>query len=99
MQTTPPQAPIPVRIVPRTWKPTVAGILDIVSGASTIIAAFVILFIVLVINSASNWAGISEEDFAPFTMGTVVALGFVFAVIGAALGALQIVGGIFSLQR
>lgn len=83
----------------KTWKPTTAGILTIIGGATGIgIGVLVILFGGLV-GLGSALAGALGE---PALVGILGGLGKVIGTIGGGiigLGAVAIVGGIFALKR
>lgn len=71
----------------QTWKPTVAGIISIVSGASGVIIGSVIAVIG---GSAAWYAGI------PFLVPRIMALIGVPMIV---LGVVAIVGGIYAVRR
>jgi hypothetical protein len=84
-----------------TWKPMVAGILDIVCGAMRIIGAIAVLagimFFIPVATSVGpgpvpdmpNWM-------IPGVLSTILIIGLIFLLI---VGILPIIGGIYALQR
>jgi hypothetical protein len=86
---------------PRTWKPTVAGILDIVGGALSILGAIALLLGILFFMPISSSTG---PDLVP-EMGCWMIPGIVEAIIVIAavylliVGVLPIVGGIYALRR
>jgi len=85
----------------RTWKPTIAGILNIVSGAFFIVGGITVLGL-LGQPIAMSWA-----DYVMYSMGlggtpstslvdtTIVALGTVLIIPGV----VSIIGGIYSTRR
>ena len=87
--------------VQKTWKPTVAGILNIVGGALRIIGAIALLigvmfFIPVAVTGGpgpvpdmSNWV-------IPGVLSTILVIGVVFLLI---VGILPIIGGIYAIQR
>ena len=85
--------------VKKTWKPVVAGILDIIEGAFSIMGAFLLLIASAVISAGSSWAGLNESDFGTMTAASVAAVILVIAIIIALLAILEIIGGIFALRR
>ena len=85
--------------VKQTWKPTVAGIFQILDGAGTIILSFFLLAGTIVMSQAASWAGFNEQDFAPMTLGAVVGLMGLFTFVIAVLGILELIGGILAVQR
>ena len=82
-----------------TWKPTVAGILEIIDGAFSIMGFLVLLIGGLVLSTGASWAGISNSDFEPLTAGAVGAILIVLSIVVLALAILELVGGISALQR
>jgi hypothetical protein len=82
-----------------TWMPTVAGILDIVVGVLSLIGALFLGVGIIFLSSAAGWAGFTEADFAPMTIGAVVGIIGVVTAYLVAIGVLAVVGGIYALQR
>ena len=68
----------------KTWKPTVAGILEIVAGALSLLGFFGILIAFIFIPTSANVAILTLTIVAIYT---------------AVLGALSLVSGIFTIQR
>jgi len=93
MTTTPGE---PTRIAERTWKPTTAGILSIIAGASGLIGGIVVVGIggILggIVGSFPELRGVEGIGTALFILG---AIGIPLIVFGA----IAIVGGIFALRR
>ena len=76
----------------KTWKPTVVGILDIVSGAVGLIAVFGLIIAI----------GVTGGFYIPGTEGIpkfVPSLLAVIAALLAILSVLSLVGGVFAVQR
>ena len=90
---------VPPQRAAQTWKPTVAGILDIVVGAGSLIGVLFMMVGIMVLSSSAAFLGVTESDFAPLTLGAVIAIMVVTAVFVAAIGVLSLVGGIFATQR
>ena len=82
-------------------KSTVGGILSIVAGALGLIGGLIILMLTLFMSSAFNdpaiFGDFSTTDGQFLTIFSVIYGGM--AIFGLIVGALGIVGGIFSLQR
>lgn len=80
----------------KTWKPVVAGILDIVAGTLGGILSFMVILGILVFTlvSRSDWLGIPMEasEFIPIIIG-------VLAIPVLAISILSIIGGVFALNR
>jgi hypothetical protein len=94
MQNTSPQPPIPVRIVQKDWKPTTAGILDIIAGAFSLIGALVFLIIMAVIGTAEVFSG--EEQAVIDVINVMFGIGVVFFL---ATGVLALIGGVYATRR
>jgi len=85
--------------VAQTWKPTVAGILEIIDGVFSILVSLGLLIGGVVVSTRAGWAGINERDFEPFTAGAVGAILIVVSIVVLALAILELFGGISALQR
>jgi hypothetical protein len=83
----------------KTWKPTVAGILNIIVGSLRLIAVFGIIIAIIVINATSYWSYSIEGDVYPMTIEALVGILIVVAVFLAVAGILSLLGGIAALQR
>ncbi len=82
-----------------TWKPTVAGIFEIIDGAFSAMVSLGLFIGAIVIGTGATWAGFNEADFAPMTIGAVAAIVVVIAVVVLALAILELIAGISALQR
>ena len=87
--------------VRKTWKPIVAGILDIVGGASGIIGSIVaILGILFFIPVATTGGPGPVPDMPnwmiPGVLSSILIVGAVFILIA---GILSVIGGIYAVQR
>ena len=86
-----------------TWKPTTAGVLNIISGIISLIVVFGLIIAILFLASTGN-SPFFEGMFTDFEAGGV-ALSFVITVlviltvIYAITGILPLIAGIFALQR
>ena len=78
--------------IKRTWMPTVTGILDIISGATGLIAVFGLIIAVLI----TGGLFIPGTEYIP---GFVPSLLTGIAVLIAIFSILSLVGGIYALQR
>jgi hypothetical protein len=79
----------------RTWIPTVAGILEICAGATSLIGSGVLAFMAVAARSIP--LGVSEPiPEWPFNMG--FALFFGLATLLLVLGAIAVIGGIYALR-
>ena len=77
----------------KTWKPTVAGIIDIVVGASGLILVIFLIIGVMITGGVFDIPGI--EAIPSFVPGLI----FAVAVIVAAVNVLILIGGIHAVQR
>ena len=80
----------------QTWKPTIAGILDIVAGAGGIIVWFLLVLGILVFgffSTSSSFGEVLNWSNAVLLIIVILAIPFV------ALSILSIVGGVFALRR
>jgi hypothetical protein len=100
--------------VKKTWKPLVAGILDIVVGAGGLF--IVILFIMLIISPRGVLGWLGMEEFLDDLPGVVALLRYILqagmdkfptflhwvfigtSVLGCALNVLVIVGGVYAIK-
>ena len=81
-----------------TWKPTAAGILNIISGALRALTAIGIVIAMVAIGNINIMRYLPPSD-APFIaplIGTVLIVVLIFSIIEAVF---PIVGGIYALQR
>lgn len=83
----------------KTWKPTTAGILCIIHGIFSILAAFGLLIASFVFSSNTNLPGFTDYDLDPFTTSSFATLFLVMAIVAIILAILEIIGGIFALKR
>ena len=79
----------------RTWMPMVAGILDIIAGALTVIGGFIYLII-----GGSSYAIFSDiastnEEYILIFSAIFIAIAILLIIIGI----LAIVGGVFALRK
>jgi hypothetical protein len=80
----------------KTWKPTTAGILNIITGAFSAIG---VIWVIVALVAASSWAFMIPPQDLPFAgsiITTVLVIVLVLALVGTVF---PIVGGVFALQR
>jgi len=77
----------------KTWKPTVAGILDIVSGAFALIW-FIMLIIAIIVTSGAMYFPGTEA-----IPGFVPSILWCLAIPSLIIGILALIGGVYALQR
>lgn len=87
------------KLIVNTWKPTVAGIFEIIDGAFSAMVSLGLFIGAIVLGTGSSWAGFTEGDFAPMTIGVVAAILVIIAVVVLALSILELVAGVSALQR
>jgi hypothetical protein len=79
----------------RSWMPTVAGILDICAGVSSLIGSAVLAFLAVAARSVPG--GVSEPiPEWPFEMGFTMFFGL--ATLLLILGVLALIGGVYALR-
>jgi hypothetical protein len=83
----------------KTWRPTAAGILNIISGAMNALGFIALIIAIVALDSGSwLWQYVRPEEL-PFVLGFVQALLIFFAVLALVETVLPIVGGVYALQR
>jgi len=84
--------------VQMTWKPTTAGILNIIAGAISALSAIGLIIAIIAVGSINIIRFLPPED-APFIapiVGTILIVLLVLSIIEAVF---PIIGGVFALQR
>ena len=84
--------------VQRTWKPTTAGILNIVAGALSALTAIGVFIGIIAVGNVNMVRYLPPAD-VPFIaplIGTVLIIVLVLSIVEAVL---PIIGGVFALQR
>src|SRR5512136_2988455 len=84
---------------PKTWLPTVAGILNIVVGSLRLLGVVGLIIAMIVLSSTNYWGSHIESEIYPLTIQFVVGILIIMAVVMAVLGILSLIGGIYALQR
>ncbi len=79
----------------KTWMPTVAGILNIVSGAFGLVGGLLLIGLGILGGTSIGFSGVGVNDisFVPLFFFGIIALPLII------LSILAIVGGIYALQR
>ena len=83
----------------KTWKPTTAGILNIISGAINVLGVVGIIIALILINSCINIMHFLPAEDAPFIaplINTILIIVLILSIIEAVF---HILGGIYALQR
>ena len=82
-----------------TWKPTTAGILNIISGAISALSVFGLIIAIIAtsnLNFLSDFVRPQDIPFATSLLSSILIVILVFSIIEAAF---PLVGGVFALQR
>ncbi|MFC1913425.1 hypothetical protein ACFLX7_04465 [Chloroflexota bacterium] len=80
----------------KTWKPTVAGILNIVTGSLELTGSILFVVIYLCYTSSNQFIPGLEACPAAWVAPTVIIIVTVFMII---VGVLSLIGGIYAVQR
>ncbi len=109
MVTTPSSSPVPVEPpkpqVEQTWRPTVAGVLNIVAGAlgiiSGVILAFMGTWIVDLMDLTYNYGTVTPNDRAVIqaVIQLVLSILAISGIIYIIMGILTLIGGIYTTKR
>jgi hypothetical protein len=89
--------------VQKTWKPTVAGILNIIAGVFNLLGAIGVIIGIIVFVSV----GVSplfeemwrELAYLGIGLNFLIIIMVIFAIFSAIVGILPLLGGIYALQR
>ena len=77
----------------KTWKPTVAGILNIIAGVFSLLGVIGVISAIFVVGSGPYLWGFAPEVF-PVTLGIVQTILVIAAIFLAIVGILPLLGGI-----
>jgi hypothetical protein len=90
-----------LQTVSKTWKPTVAGILDIVGGALSILGAIAVLLGILFFIPILRSAGPGPvPEMGCWMIPGILEAGFLIAAVYfLVVGVLPIIGGVYALRR
>ena len=77
----------------KTWRPTTAGILDVVSGVFALIWFMMLIIAIIVTSGAAYFPG--KEAIPGFVSGILWSI----AIPSLIIGILALIGGIYALQR
>jgi len=83
---------------PRTWKPTTAGILNIITGALSVTGTIGLAIALTAVGNINIMRFLPPED-APFIAPLVTTVLVVLLILSIVEAAFPIIGGIFALQR
>lgn len=82
----------------KTWKPVVAGRLNIVAGVIHLIGFVGVIIAIIAISSGPYIWQFAPQIF-PMAIGMALTILIIVAVFTAIVGILPLIGGIFSVQR
>lgn len=82
-----------------TWKPTTAGILNIIAGAFNVLGAIGLIIAIIVISGGAYTMHFLPPANAPFIAPMIIPVMVIILVITIIQAVLPIVGGVFALQR
>ena len=82
----------------RTWKPTTAGILNIIAGALSAVTAIGLIIAIIAVGSINimRFLPPAEAPFIAPLIGTILIVLLVLSIVRAVF---TIIGGVFALQR
>lgn len=82
-----------------TWKPTVAGILNIIVGIFNLLGMLVIIVLILAISGGILAISSIAHLIPMWLSGILQGVAVIMAIILAIFSALPLIGGIYALQR
>ena len=83
----------------KTWKPTVAGILLVISGVMSVFCLIgVVIALILMGSGPFIWQFIPDASF-PFVAGIIQAVLIIVAILCAIEAILPILSGVYAIQR
>ena len=82
-----------------TWKPTVAGLLNIVAGALSLLGIPGVIVVISTLGSSQFFMDALYEAGLSWEIGFVRTILIVLAVFVAIVGTLSLIGGLYALQR
>jgi len=85
--------------VPKTWKPTVAGILNIISGAINALSVIGLIIVIVAISSGTFLMGVVPSTVFPFAAPLVTTILIIILIFSIVEAVFPLVGGVFALQR
>ncbi len=85
--------------VEKTWKPIAAGILNIVSGAFSILGAIGLLVIVVSVDAWKLLVAVTPSEDLPFVAPIVNTILITLLVLSVIHIVFPIVGGVFAIKR
>jgi len=83
----------------KTWKPTTAGILNLISGALNVISAIGLIIAIVVISGGVFVMQFIPAEDVPFIAPILSTILVIFLIMTIIQAVLPIAGGVFALQR
>ncbi len=80
----------------RTWMPTVAGVLNVISGGFALIGALALVFAAVMTGVVPE---IADEPEAEIPLAMAGGLLWALALLALAVGAVAVIGGVVALRR
>jgi len=84
--------------VQRTWKPIAGGILNIITGALSVVFAILIIIAIFTVGHI-NWTQYVPAEQVQYILPIVIPILIAFLVIAVIIAVFSLLGGIFALQR
>ena len=84
--------------VKTTWKPTTAGILNIITGALNVLGAIGLVIAIIAVGSINIMRFLPPAE-APFIAPLIGTILIVILVLSVTRAVFTIIGGVFALQR
>ena len=83
--------------VQKTWKPVVAGILNIIAGVFSLLGFLGVIIAIFAVGSGlTTWNYLGHN---PFSVGFVQTILIIIAIFSIIVGILPLIGGIYAIQR
>ena len=83
----------------KTWKPTTAGILNIIVGAISTLSAIGIIIALTAVNTLTFLSGLVPSEELPFVAPLVSTILVVILILNVIEAVFPILGGVYALQR
>ncbi len=82
-----------------TWKPVVAGIINIAIGVMNLFGMFLVIVVLVAVGGGALAVSRVTEALPLWLSGTIEGVMVVFALVLAVFSALPLIGGVNALQR
>lgn len=84
---------------PKTWKPTVSGILSIINGSFCLLGVLGIIIAIIALSASYYWEDFITPEIYPVTIEFLILILVIVLICLLIIGVLALLGGIFALQR